>query len=663
MGHAHSSEANEGIANDLRELFAKIAQGGKKIDQPALQAALEIKNDYFAHKIFSILDRSRSGFLDEATFLSAVRALIYGSLNDRLLFAFRLHDADSDGVLSKEDLTRVLSASRAENRMQFRTTQADQLLVSLLFNRTDIDRDGIVGFRDFKETIKKYPEVCKHFALSAVSWLRPREARRIVRSPDLGRIYRDLKQYIDNNHSLLVCLAIYFSFNAFLFGRAFRDYADGGVDFYVCVARGCGASLNFNGALILVPMLRHTITWVRKTFLRHYIPLDHNIAFHKLIAHVMLVLSIVHSAAHVLNYSKLDTPLYASLFLTPAGLTGFLLLAVFVAIAFCERKRSKHFELFYFSHLAFVVWFALALMHGPAFWQWVLLPTLAYCIERVVRLYRTQQPSHVFKAVPLPSGVTNLQLYRPPGFDYRPGDYVFVRVPAVSRFEWHPFTISSCPEEPGGLSVHIRNSGDWTDAVHQHFRRKASDSSASKDGVYLDGPYGAPSSHIFESKIAILIGAGIGVTPFASILQSILYRHTHRESGEPALQKVHFYWLNRDQQAFEWFMELLLQLERQNTGQLLDINIYMTGAHADMKSSTLSIAMDMLYQRLNFDLLTGLKSRTRMGHPDWEEIFGRFARRYRNERVDAYFCGPPGLSAKLKQIAQKNGFHYRKENF
>ena len=42
--------------------------------------------------------------------------------------------------------------------------------------------------------------------------------------------------------------------------------------------------------------------------------------------------------------------------------------------------------------------------------------------------------------------------------------------------------------------------------------------------VYIDGPFGAPTSQIFRAQHAVLIGTGIGVTPFASILQSIMHR-------------------------------------------------------------------------------------------------------------------------------------------
>jgi NAD(P)H-flavin reductase len=43
------------------------------------------------------------------------------------------------------------------------------------------------------------------------------------------------------------------------------------------------------------------------------------------------------------------------------------------------------------------------------------------------------------------------------------GQYIFLQSPPISTFEWHPFTISSAPEEKT-VTVHIRVSGEgsWT---------------------------------------------------------------------------------------------------------------------------------------------------------------------------------------------------------
>lgn len=49
----------------------------------------------------------------------------------------------------------------------------------------------------------------------------------------------------------------------------------------------------------------------------------------------------------------------------------------------------------------------------------------------------------------LASRVTHLVVRRPPLFHFTAGDYVFVNVPAIAAYEWHPFTISSAPDQPG----------------------------------------------------------------------------------------------------------------------------------------------------------------------------------------------------------------------
>ena len=47
----------------------------------------------------------------------------------------------------------------------------------------------------------------------------------------------------------------------------------------------------------------------------------------------------------------------------------------------------------------------------------------------------------------------------------------------------------------------------------------------------VDGPFGSPSSNIYRAEHAVLVGTGIGVTPFASILQSIAFRWDQEYSG------------------------------------------------------------------------------------------------------------------------------------
>lgn len=44
--------------------------------------------------------------------------------------------------------------------------------------------------------------------------------------------------------------------------------------------------------------------------------------------------------------------------------------------------------------------------------------------------------------------------------------------------------------------------------------------------VYVDGPFGEGHQDWYKFPVAVLVGGGIGVTPFASILKDIVYKTT-----------------------------------------------------------------------------------------------------------------------------------------
>lgn len=54
-----------------------------------------------------------------------------------------------------------------------------------------------------------------------------------------------------------------------------------------------------------------------------------------------------------------------------------------------------------------------------------------------------------------PTRVVKLAVNRPRLTPYRAGQYVFVNIPEIAYFQWHPFMLTSCPEEDN-LCVHVR---------------------------------------------------------------------------------------------------------------------------------------------------------------------------------------------------------------
>jgi len=82
----------------------------------------------------------------------------------------------------------------------------------------------------------------------------------------------------------------------------------------------------------------------------------------------------------------------------------------------------------------------------------------------------------------------------------------------------------------------------------------------SKPILRVDGPHAAPAMHYAHYGTVMVCGAGIGMTPCASILTGLL-KYRWRKNFKPEI--VHFCWVvaHPDVKAFEWFVRLIADLE------------------------------------------------------------------------------------------------------
>merc|ERR1719435_918019 len=160
---------------------------------------------------------------------------------------------------------------------------------------------------------------------------------------------------------------------------------------------------------------------------------------------------------------------------SPSGVALIIILTIMFVCSLPFVRRRGHFEIFYFTHLLYHAYFVLLVIHAPEFWKWFLVVGLIWVVEIAYRILNSLfgHGKSVIKAgVILPSKVTNLIIERPPGFNFSPGDWVFVKIPAVASSEWHPFTISSAPEVSGQFTLHIRGVGQWTNSLHSLFKQE-----------------------------------------------------------------------------------------------------------------------------------------------------------------------------------------------
>ncbi|XP_074627310.1 NADPH oxidase 2-like isoform X1 [Acropora palmata] len=399
-----------------------------------------------------------------------------------------------------------------------------------------------------------------------------------------------------------------------------------------------------------------------------------------------------------------------ALFKTVAGVSGVIMtmsLILMVSSA-TELIRRSYFETFWFTHHLFLVFFACLVVHGtgnllryqtnmnehdpeickdlklwenythpcylirPQFaapaamtWKFVIFPIILYCLERLLRIFRSFQKVKILKVIKHPSKVLEIQMKKE-GFSCEAGQYIFIKCPKISKLEWHPFTLTSAPEE-FYFSVHIRDAGDWTNRLHKEFEQN----NGMKDitdcpKLAVDGPFGTSSTDVFKYDVIMCIGAGIGVTPFASILKSVWYRH-NQGVDDLKIKKVYFFWICRDTNAFEWFTDLLRHLEIQMTEMkkpdFVEYNIYLTGW--DNK-----LAIESALHQEAEDNITHLKARTNYGRPKWDDIFKNIAGNHKGREIGVFFCGPSVLSHVLHKMSNQHSnpatgvkFCYNKENF
>ena len=316
-----------------------------------------------------------------------------------------------------------------------------------------------------------------------------------------------------------------------------------------------------------------------------------------------------------------------------AGFTGQLLLLVMVIIyaAANDKVKRSHYETFWYAHHFFILWFFFLLLHGPAWWFWSLFTLAPYTIDRLVRVFyrgnrRIALARVYFWGKPGKPDVMTLQFdnavddkgIKP--VDYMEGHYLYLCCPAVETSTWngfqefHPFTISSAPDEPV-LEVNIRvmpSPYSWTNKVARYLQLLDPNNTGEvelatrnpttgvttlgkvigpdgKPFFRIDAPHGAPSQHCFQYDTVMLVGAGIGVTPCASIMKGVVgYRWEAanlRDTTLPLLQpeftptllppprwkkgftpnNLHFFWVARltDLTTFKWLLVMLPELKAQ----------------------------------------------------------------------------------------------------
>ncbi|GMI82518.1 respiratory burst oxidase homologue D [Hibiscus trionum] len=517
------------------------------------------------------------------------------SFDSRLQTFFDMVDKDADGRITEEEVKEIITLSASANKLSNIQKQAEEY-AAMIMEELDPDDAGYIMISHLEMLLLQAPNQSVRVSDSRIlSQMLSQKLKPTEENNPLKRWYDKTKYFIMDNWQRVWVMMLWLGIVGGLFAYKFVQYRNKAVfdvmGYCVCIAKGGAETLKFNMALILLPVCRNTITWLRnKTKLGTVVPFDDNLNFHKVIAVGITIGVILHGGAHLTcDFPRLlhateeeyepmepyfgeEQPANYWWFVKGVeGVTG-IIMVVLMAIAFTLAtpwfrrdklnlpkflKRLTGFNAFWYSHHLFVIVYTLLIVHGiylylskkwyqKTTWMYLAVPITLYACERLTRALRSSiKAVKILKVAVYPGNVLALHMSKPQGFKYKSGQYMFVNCSAVSSFEWHPFSITSAPGDDY-LSVHIRTLGDWTRQLKTVFSEVCHPAPAGKSGllraegtntsfpkILIDGPYGAPAQDYMKYDVVLLVGLGIGATPMISIVKDIINNMKMEEDSVP----------------------------------------------------------------------------------------------------------------------------------
>jgi len=253
------------------------------------------------------------------------------------------------------------------------------------------------------------------------------------------------------------------------------------------------------------------------------LPFDRAIFWHKYCAWSSIILGAIHA-------------IYAGLHPQGIGAICEIAMALLGILAWGPIRR-KFWEFFLRAHwVLFILTGLTGIWHGM---RLVIVGVLFWQIDLFIRYFYQAHLKYPKSAElkRLPAGVVRLK-FQKGNFRYKSGQYIFICIPEISIYEWHPFSISSSPYEEE-VSIHIRALGDWTKKLHNLAQNSR------KVSFLMEGPCGNPAVDLDGSvyKHFLLVSGGIGITPLQSVCNDLMHQYHARERD---IKTVWFLWTARD---------------------------------------------------------------------------------------------------------------------
>lgn len=362
-------------------------------------------------------------------------------------------------------------------------------------------------------------------------------------------------------------------------------------------------------ALAMVPWI--VALGIKPNFISMVIGISHERlnVIHRWLAYLCLFMALVHTIPFYITpvwegdtyyiYQKLFIPNGYHLYIYGNG-WGTLVPLIVLCVHSVSFLREKAYEFFAYLHgpisavfLGMLIWHCKNLLQS---WNYMYASIVVWFVSYCVRGFYLNWflPYRLSWLIGEESSVTILpgnavKVTIPTQMRWRPGQFVYLRMPGISALENHPFTIASlCSDDfPSNYGPEFRDMvlifkpfEGFTKKVLQTARRK---------GPYkiyrslLDGPYGGMQRELAAFDDVVFFAGGSGITAIASQLLNLIKR---MRDGNAVTKTVRVVWALRHPEMMGWFKEELRICREFAPPGAVFVNFYLTGSDKDKAYGT-----------------------------------------------------------------------------
>uniref|UniRef100_A0A8C4F6E0 FAD-binding FR-type domain-containing protein n=1 Tax=Dicentrarchus labrax TaxID=13489 RepID=A0A8C4F6E0_DICLA len=512
------------------------------------------------------------------------------------------------------------------------------------------------------------------------------------------------RSWVANEGGKHLVLMLWLGTNTWLFLKTFLLYSTGQQYHYLykmlglglCISRASASVLNLNCSLVLLPMCRSLLTFVRGT---HMVSsrktrrlLDKSKTFHVACGFAICIFSVVHVSAHLVNvinfsvsysddFPALNLARYRGevrhkyMYIFP-GVTGVLLVLIlflmFTSSSYCVRVSN--YEIFWYTHNLFIVFYIILMVHmvgGALKYQTNIEAHPPGCVG--TNHSSTEQHGDELEQGEDEERTCREQAHFQPHY---PQTWLWVSGPlclyCAERFyryirSYDPVTIVTVIRHPCNVIELRMLKKNFKARPGQYIVLNCPGVSSFENHPFTLTTCPTENKKTFGIHLRVV---GDWTERFTQLLLPepridleilpMVRQRRYPNDGWTGfrLQRLYFVWVCRELQSFYWFAELLCavhqKLWQENRPDYFNLKLFVS------QTDNLQSMSDEKYRPLTSRLL--------VGRPRWKLLFDEIGRTNKHKRVGVFCCGPKGISRTLHRLcnsARSSGttFEFNKESF